>query len=101
MGHSSKMFKSAHMPIEEGFLLACWEGHDKRSAGIGQMHHKHVDLLLHPIQDHLSLAPVHLAVLTWLKLERQKGGWPFMGLAPANCIHLHARLTSRVPLGLE
>ena len=65
------------------------------------MHHKDGDLLLHSIQDHLSLAPVHLAVLTRLKLQGQKGGRPCMGLAPANRVHLHAGLTSRVSLGLE
>jgi hypothetical protein len=32
MRHSSKVLKGTHMPVKEGFLLACRESHDKRSA---------------------------------------------------------------------
>src|SRR5581483_1178040 len=38
--NTPKEREAAHMPIEERFLGACWERHDKRAARVAQMHHE-------------------------------------------------------------
>src|SRR5713226_10120853 len=58
MRHPSEVLKGSHMPVEEGFLLACRKSHDKGTTRVREVHHEDLDFLLHPCQDHLRLPPV-------------------------------------------
>src|SRR5258708_19910576 len=101
MRHPSEVLKGAQLPVEEGFLLACRKSHDKGTTRVREVHHEDLDFLLHPCQDHLRLPPVHLCILPRFKLQRKKGGWPLVRLAPAYGVHVHTRLPSSIPFALH
>src|SRR5229473_3126028 len=71
----SKVLKGLEMARQETLLFLCGKRHRKRSTREAQSHDKHLYLLSATSNDRDGFSPVHLCILTRLKVERKKHVW--------------------------
>ena len=90
------MLESADMSVEKGLLLLAGKGHHKAPSAVRQPHHKDLHRLPDPADDGDGLPPIHLGILTRLKLQWQEEGRSRVGLVPLAHMQANPCLTALV-----
>jgi hypothetical protein len=100
-GDAPKVFEGTDMAVQEALLLLAGKGHHKAPSAVGQPHHKDLHRLPDPADRGDGLPPIHLRILTRVKLQRQKQRRGLVALVPLRQVQAHSRLTALIALCLE
>jgi hypothetical protein len=72
MRNASKVPKGLNVSPKKTFLVLRRKTSGICATRVTEMHHKKLYLLPLTSDDDVSLAPIHLRILAWFELERQK-----------------------------